>query len=119
MHRANFRKKRRRVSGGCTNSGRTTEIIMFSAETKLAGVFGNPIGHSLSPLLHNEIYKREGIDAVFLAFENPDIVPLIAAMRALPIHLAAVTIPHKETVVPLLDELDDAAKTIGSVNTII
>lgn len=93
--------------------------MAISASTKLTAVFGHPIGQSLSPLLHNEIYERESIDAVMLAFENAAIEPLVAAMRALPIHMAAVTIPHKETIVPLLDDVDDAARAIGSVNTVL
>jgi len=91
----------------------------FSPSTKLTAVVGNPIKHSLSPFIHNTIYERDGIDAVWLAFENQDIEKLITAVRALPIHLTAVTLPHKETVIPLLDEIDDRAREIGAVNTVI
>lgn len=93
--------------------------MQFSPSTQLNAVFGHPIGQSLSPKLHNAIYEKENIDAVFLAFDNSDIAPLIAAMRTLPIHLAAVTIPHKEKVIPFLDNVDAAAREVGSVNTII
>src|SRR3990167_7575283 len=91
----------------------------FSPATKLTAVVGNPIKHSLSPFIHNTIYEREGIDAVWLAFENQDIGKLIVAVRALPIHLTAVTLPHKETVMPFLDEIDERAREIGAVNTVI
>lgn len=91
----------------------------FSPTTKLAAVIGNPTTHSLSPFIHNTIFAREGIDAVWLAFQNADVEKLVSAVRALPIHLTAVTLPHKETVVPLLDEVDEKARAIGSVNTII
>ena len=93
--------------------------MIFSPATKLTAVIGNPVIHSLSPFLHNTIFEREGIDAVWLAFKNSDIGSLVAAVRALPIHLTAVTLPHKETVVPFLDEVDEKARVIGSVNTII
>ena len=92
---------------------------MLSSATKLTAVIGNPIGHSLSPLLHNDIYVREDVDAVMLAFQNPSIAELVSAIRALPIHLTAITLPHKESVIPLLDEVDEKALSIGSVNTII
>lgn len=91
----------------------------ITVSTKLTAVFGNPIGQSLSPLLHNEIYRREGVDAVMLAFQSADIKKIISAMRALPIHLSAVTLPHKQAVIPLLDEIDPVAEKIGSVNTVV
>jgi shikimate dehydrogenase len=54
-----------------------------------------------------------------LAFGNPSIEVLVSAIRALPIHLAAVTMPHKQTIMPLLDEIDSEAAAIGSVNTVV
>ena len=93
--------------------------VNFSPATKLTAIFGDPVTHSLSPLLHNAVYKEEGVDAVMLAFANADVAPLVAAMRALPIHLAAVTMPHKQSIMGLLDEIDAAASVIGAVNTVI
>ena len=93
--------------------------MSISPATKLTAIFGNPVTHSLSPFLHNAFYQRENIDAVMLAFGNSSIEPLVAAMRSLPIHLAAVTMPHKQTIMPLLDEIDQTAKDIGSVNTVV
>lgn len=91
----------------------------ISASTKLTAVIGNPIRHSLSPLLHNSFYAKEGIDAVMLAFENASIESLVTAIRALSIELTAVTLPHKQSIIPLLDEVDDVAKSIGAVNTVV
>ncbi len=91
----------------------------ISPKTKLTAIIGNPVEHSLSPTLHNAIYKEENVDAVMLAFGNPDVVSLVAAIRALPIHLAAVTMPHKQTIMPLLDAIDDTARDIGAVNTVV
>src|SRR3989338_7804181 len=93
--------------------------MTISPATKLTAIMGNPVTHSLSPLLHNAIYQKEGVDAVMLAFGNPDISVLVAAVRALPIHLAAVTMPHKQTIMPLLDEIDATARDIGAVNTVV
>ena len=91
----------------------------ISPATKLTAIIGNPVTHSLSPLLHNAVYREEGIDAVMLAFGNADVTPLVAAMRALPIHLAAVTMPHKQSIMGLLDEIAPTASLIGAVNTVI
>lgn len=91
----------------------------ISPATKLTAVIGNPVTHSLSPILHNAIYTNEGVDAVMLAFGNPSVETLVAAMRALPIHLAAVTMPHKQTIMPLLDEVEAEASAIGAVNTVV
>ncbi len=91
----------------------------YSPATKLTAVIGDPVIHSLSPLLHNKIYENEKIDAVMLAFGNPSIEKLIEAMRVLPIHLVAVTMPHKQTIMPFLDEIDKAAQAIGAVNTVV
>lgn len=90
-----------------------------TVKTKLTAVFGYPLRHTLSPLLHNAFYEQHNINAVMLAFANPDIKKLIEAMRTLPIYLAAVTIPHKQTIMPYLDEVDAAARVIGAVNTVI
>lgn len=93
--------------------------MAISALTKLTAVIGNPIRHSLSPLLHNSIYAKEGIDAVMLAFENASVERLIEAVRALSVELTAVTLPHKQAIFPCLDEVDGVAKDIGAVNTVI
>jgi len=85
----------------------------------LTAIVGDPVTHSLSPTLHNEIYAKEGVDAVMLAFGNPSIEKLVAAMRVLPIHLAAVTMPHKQTIMPLLDTIDETARAISAVNTVV
>ncbi len=91
----------------------------FSPSTKLTAIIGDPVTHSLSPLLHNAIYEDEKVDAVMLAFGNPSIEKLVGAIRTLPIHLAAVTMPHKQAIMSLLDVIDETAKEIGAVNTVV
>src|SRR3989344_6560640 len=121
MHRCYLREERARLCRSSLSSrGASQETHMsISPATKLTAIIGDPVMHSLSPLLHNALYAREGVDAVMLAFGNPAIEPLVAAIRALPIHLAAVTMPHKQTIMPLLDWVDAVAKDIGAVNTVV
>ncbi len=82
-------------------------------------VVGHPLTHSLSPLLHNYIYRKLGLDAVMLAFPHPQVEGVVSAARSLGVPLTAVTIPHKETVSALVDEVDEVAKAVGAVNTVI
>lgn len=87
--------------------------------TELYGVLGNPVRHSLSPLMHNKAFLEKGINAVYLAFESDDVEGTIKGMRALGVKGMSVTIPHKSSVIPLLDEIDTLAEDIGAVNTIV
>ncbi len=89
------------------------------AHTKLYCIFGSPVRHSLSPRMHNAAFQFLGIDAVYLAFEPASAKDALAAMRALPIHGASVTIPFKTSILPLLDEVDGLARKTGSVNTLV
>jgi shikimate dehydrogenase len=87
--------------------------------TELYGVIGNPVRHSLSPIMHNAAFSHKGMNAVYLAFESDDIEGAVKGMRALGIKGMSVTIPHKESVIPFLDQIDPLAKEIGAVNTIV
>lgn len=92
----------------------------ITASTRIVGLFGDPVSHSLSPAMHNAAFAERGLDWVYVAFH---VLPerLADAVRALPaLGLAGVnvTIPHKETVIPHLDELSRTAAMIGAVNTI-
>ena len=91
---------------------------MIDRETKLYGVIGYPLGHTLSPVLHNAAFRACGLNAVYLAFESNNLPGALAGMRALGIRGLSVTIPHKESVIPLLDEVDELAEKIGAVNTV-
>lgn len=91
----------------------------INQHTELYGVVGNPIGHSLSPIIHNAAFKEKGLNALYLAFESEDIEGCIKGMRALPIKGMSVTIPYKTDVIPLLDEVDQLAEAIGAVNTVV
>ncbi len=88
---------------------------------KLYGVIGDPVGHSLSPVMHNDLYELYSVDATYLAFH---ITPenLQNAVKGFKVNNLAglsVTVPHKTTIMPLLDEIDPLAQAIGAVNTIV
>ncbi len=84
---------------------------------KQFAVIGDPIAHSLSPMLHREIYRQLGIDA---SFEKVHVTPgfLSLFMNQNVLDGFNVTIPHKESIIPYLDALDESAQTIGAVNCI-
>lgn len=89
------------------------------AKTSLFGIIGHPVHHSLSPLIHNAAFKALGINAVYLAFDVVDIDAALTGIRGLGIKGISVTVPHKETVLRFLDEIDPVAQKIGAVNTIV
>jgi shikimate dehydrogenase len=93
--------------------------MKINQHTDLYGVLGYPLSHSLSPALHNTAFSVTGLNAVYLAFETRDIDRCLQGMRGLGIKGMSVTLPHKSAVIPLLDEVDDRAKAIGAVNTIV
>jgi shikimate dehydrogenase len=88
--------------------------------TMLYGIFGYPIGHSLSPLMHNTAFAYHGLDAVYLPFPiyPAHLEIAVKSIAALPIHGVNVTIPHKQAVMAWLDDISAEARLIGAVNTI-
>ena len=95
--------------------------MMLSGKSKVAGVMGWPISHSRSPMLHGYWLREYGIDGVYLPF-SVDPINLEAALRALPalgIVGTNLTVPHKEAALEICDYVDDTARWIGAVNTII
>jgi shikimate dehydrogenase len=85
----------------------------------LFAVFGNPVVHSLSPVMHNAAFTATGYHGVYAAIRVKDIRPAVAGMRALGFRGASVTIPHKESVLACLDYVDPAAARIKAVNTVV
>ena len=82
-------------------------------------LFGNPVGHSLSPPMHNAVYKKMGINASYCSCCVEDLPEAITKIRERPLGGVSVTIPFKTAVIPYLDEIQDDARTIGAVNTIL
>jgi len=91
---------------------------MIDAETQLYGVFGNPVRHSLSPVIHNGAFQRMGLNAVYLAFEVKDLEEAVRGIKGLGIRGVSVTLPFKTQIIPFLDQLDEVAGKIQAVNTI-
>ena len=94
---------------------------MISAKTKLCGVIGDPVSHTLSPAMHNAAFASLDLDYAYLAFQvkSAELCAAIEGMKALRLRGLNITIPHKVSVVQFLDELDPLALDIGAVNTIV
>lgn len=93
--------------------------IEHTSGMTLCAVIGNPIGHSLSPTIHNGAYVAAGLAYEYRAFEVSDVAEFIGELRATPdFRGVSVTIPHKLAVIEHLDEIEPMARHVGSVNTI-
>lgn len=86
---------------------------------ELYGIIGLPLDHSLSPLTHNWGFQNLGLDAVYLRWplDPAQLADFVLAARTLPISGLSVTIPHKRSVLPLLDGCTDHAMRVGAINT--
>ena len=95
--------------------------MAISGKTRVCGVIGDPIGHSLSPTIQNAAFGHLGLDFVFLAFhvKAADLENAMRGMRGLGIHGLNVTMPHKSAVINCLDEVDFTVRFLDSANTIL
>jgi shikimate dehydrogenase len=92
----------------------------ISTSTQLLGIIGNPVGHSMSPAIHNRAFAELGLDFVYLAFRVEDVEGAIRGVRAMEnFRGLSVTIPHKVAVIPFLDDISEVDRGIGSVNTVM
>jgi shikimate dehydrogenase len=98
---------------------KTTSSVQIDATTALYCVIGHPVSHSLGPVMHNRAFAALGINAAYVAFDVQDIAAALTGLRALGIRGASVTIPHKVSVMAGLDAVDETARAIGAVNTIV
>jgi shikimate dehydrogenase len=80
---------------------------------------GNPVSHSLSPIMHNAGYTKLGLNCAYIPFPVSDVKQAMDGFRAIGVRGVSVTIPHKQAVIPHLDSIDPVAKKIGAVNTLI
>ena len=95
------------------------KILRPNVNTELYCVMGNPVAHSLGPVMHNTLFEEMNINAVYLAFCIENIQKGVEAIRELGIRGASITIPFKENIMEFLDEIDEEAGKIGAVNTVI
>ncbi len=91
----------------------------LTRRTRVYGVIGDPVGHSLSPLLHNTGFVARHVDAVYLPFLVKDLRDFLKAVPEFGIRAFSVTIPHKQSILKHLKECDPLAAEIGAVNTVV
>ena len=91
----------------------------INGTTRVYGILGRPVAHSLSPAMHNAAFREVGLNAVYVAFPVTDLVQAVAGLRGLDIRGVSVTIPFKEEIIALLDEIDPMAARMGAVNTLV
>ena len=96
-------------------------MIPITGHTRLTALLGSPVAHSISPLMHNEAFRLLDLDYTYLCFDvTEDTLPTaVAGLKACGIRGFNLTMPNKNKIVELLDELSPAARLIGAVNTVV
>ncbi len=94
-------------------------LSTIDGDTRVFGIIGSPVRHSLSPMIHNAAFNHLGLNNVFLAFPADQVEKAIQGMRALDIQGLSVTMPHKTSVIPFLDWIDPIADKMNTVNTVV
>jgi 3-dehydroquinate dehydratase/shikimate dehydrogenase len=97
----------------------TYRIDQVDAATKVYGVVGNPVKHSLSPIMLNTAFRRETVNAVYLALQTTDLKDLIKLAQEIPLQGLSVTMPFKQEIMPFLEKTDPLSAKIGACNTIL
>lgn len=93
----------------------------ITGHTKLTGLLGSPVSHSISPMMHNEGFQQLNLDYIYLAFDvTPDKLPsVVTGLRAMNVRGFNLTMPHKNEMCALCDTLTPSAEIIGAVNTVV
>ncbi len=94
-------------------------IEQVDAATRVYGVAGDPIAHSLSPAIMNAAFRRENVNAVYLALHAKTLKDLLGCVREIPIHGISVTMPYKQAILAHLDNTDSHTTKIGACNTVV
>ncbi len=109
-----------RIFGSTIASGREVQDLHSPVDAPpVYAIFGDPVGHSLSPVMHNSALTQTGHAGLYLAFNVKDIAAAVGGIRGLDMRGVSITIPHKVSVMKYLDEVDALAEEIGAVNTIV
>ena len=91
----------------------------LDAATRVYGVAGDPIAHSLSPAIMNAAFRRENVNGVYLGLHAKTLKDLLNCVRDIPLHGISVTMPYKEAILPYLDNTDAHTTKIGACNTVV
>lgn len=93
----------------------------LSGKTKVCAIIGDPIEHTMSPPIHNAAFKELGLDYIYLPFrvKKEHLKQAVTGLKALNVRGFNVTMPHKVSIIPMLDSLDPLAGKIGAVNTVV
>jgi len=94
-------------------------IEQVDVATRVYAVVGDPIAHSLSPTIMNAAFRRENVNAVYLALHAKTLKDLLTCVKEIPIHGISVTMPYKESILPHLDNSDSHSTKIGACNTVV
>ncbi|HZR64011.1 MAG TPA: shikimate dehydrogenase [Terriglobales bacterium] len=94
-------------------------IDQVDAASKVFGVAGDPVSHSLSPAIMNAAMRRENVNGVFLALHTKSLKDLLSCVKEIPIHGLSVTMPHKQAILKYLDNTDPQTAKIGACNTVV
>jgi 3-dehydroquinate dehydratase / shikimate dehydrogenase len=94
-------------------------IEQVDAATRVYGVAGDPIAHSLSPAIMNAAFRRENVNAVYLGLHAKTLKDLLTCIREIPIHGISVTMPYKEAILSHLDNTDSHTTKVGACNTVV
>src|SRR3989475_4202573 len=94
-------------------------IEQVDAATRVYGVAGDPVSHSLSPAIMNAAFRRENVNGVYLALHAKTLKDLLTCVREIPIHGISVTMPYKESILKHLDNTDSHTTKIGACNTVV
>jgi len=97
----------------------TYRVEQVDAATKVYGVAGDPVSHSLSPLMMNTALRRESINAVYLHLHAHTMKDLMHCVREIPIHGLSITMPFKEAIMEHLDNTDALSAKVGACNTVV
>src|SRR5438552_1193317 len=94
-------------------------IEQVDAATRVYGVAGDPVVHSLSPAIMNAAFRRENVNAVYLTLHAKTLKDLLTCIRGIPLHGISVTMPYKEAILKHLDNTDSHTTKIGACNTVV
>src|SRR5271165_6045137 len=97
----------------------TYRIETVDAATQVYGVAGDPVEHSLSPVMMNAAFRREAVNAVYLALHAKSLKDLLACVRDIPIRGLSITMPYKQQIVDELENSDTLTRQIGACNTVV